>query len=209
MRFRDRLDAGQRLAEALAEYGGRTDAVVLALPRGGAVLGRVVADALHLPLGLVIPRKIGAPHDAEYAIGAVTERGAEAWNEAEKAAADSAWLSEEIRRQRDEAKRRRERYLGGRDRMSLKDKTVLIVDDGMATGLTMRVAILDVKSEMPQSVVVAVPVAPPDTVRETSRLADRVVVLSEPAIFSAIGAFYETFDQVEDDEVVRLLEDTI
>lgn len=206
MRFKDRTEAGQRLAEALSELGGRANTVVLALPRGGVVLGRIVADALRLNLDLVIPRKIGAKFHEEYAIGAVTETGAEVWNKSEKAASDPNWLAEEVRRQKDEAKRRRELYLNGRQRISLKGKNVLIVDDGMATGLTMRAAILEVRSEKPESIVVAVPVAPPDTVEEIKRQVDRVVVLSEPAFFMAIGSFYDSFDQVEDEDVIRLLQ---
>lgn len=206
MRFEDRTDAGTRLAEALFEYNKCADCVVLALPRGGVVLGRIVADELGLPLDLVIPRKIGAQHHEEYAIGAVTESGAEVWNEEEKSAADPVWLKEEVRRERDEAKRRRALYLKNRQRIPLVGKIVLIVDDGMATGLTMRAAILEVKAEKPKKIIIAVPVAPSDTTAEMNKLVDRVIVLSEPTFFTAIGAFYDSFDQVEDESVIRLLQ---
>lgn len=204
MIFRDREDGGVRLAEALKSYQG-SKAVVLALPRGGVVTGAVTAKALKLPLGLVIPRKIGAPGNPEYAIGAITEDGDGVWNEMEKAQVDSVWLKEEIKKEQTEAKRRREAYLAGQPVPSLLDKIVIIVDDGVATGLTMRAAIKHVRKQKPKKIVVAVPVSPPDSVELLKKEADEVVVLSVPEWFGAIGAYYENFPQLQDEEVVKLM----
>src|SRR3989344_1657662 len=144
MRFKDRADAGRKLAHALNKFKGR-QGVVYALPRGGVVLGVEIAQALHMPLDLVIPRKIGHPISPEYAIGAVVENGEKVCNEMEVARIDPEWFRREVERERQEARRRRELYLGGREPAPVEGKTAIIVDDGIATGLTMEVAIRDVK----------------------------------------------------------------
>ena len=206
MVFRDRADAGRRLAEALRKYGGRRDVTVVALPRGGVVLGRIVADALGAPLDIVVPRKIGSPGNEEYAIGAITESGHAVWNEAERALADESYIERTVSAEQAEARRRIDTYRAGLPPRDLKGRTVVVVDDGIATGYTMRAAVETVKSEGPAKVVAAVPVAPPDSAKEIGGLVDESVVLSKPSPFWAIGAFYEEFGQVEDGEVVRLLE---
>lgn len=205
MRFSDRKDAGQRLAYALADFKEGAGTVVVALPRGGVVLGRVIADALDAPLDLVVPRKIGARENEEYAIGAVTESGDTVWNETERARADDAYIGRTVAAERKEAQRRLAAYRKGMPPRELAGKTVILVDDGIATGLTMRAAVATVRGEKPSRLVVAVPVAPPDAVRLLEKEVDKVVVLHQAASFMAVGQFYGTFDQVEDDEVVAMM----
>lgn len=205
MRFRDRQQAGVELAKALEEYRDAS-AVVYALPRGGVVLGKAVAAGLHAPLDLLIPRKIGAPENEEYAIASVTETGEVVKSEAEVQTVDTTWFAGAVETQRQEAKRRRERYLASRDAIDVEGKTAIIVDDGIATGLTMKAAIVDVKTRKPGFIVVAVPVAPRETIRDLETLVDRVVVLESPLMFmGSIGAYYDFFEQVSDEEVVDLL----
>src|SRR5512142_1163900 len=130
MPFVDREDAGRRLARRLRRLAGKPDAVIVALPRGGVVLGRVVADALRLPLDIVVPRKIGAPGDPEYAIGAVTEEGDAVWNEAERRVADASYLEKTLAAERAEARRRLATYRAGLPPRALRGRTVIVVDDG-------------------------------------------------------------------------------
>ena len=203
--FRDRQDAGRLLARKLEEFRGQ-DAVVLALPRGGVVLGYEIAQALQLPFDIVVTRKIGHPNDPEYAICAVDEKGTLLCNEAERASIDPVWLKEETHRQQKEAHRRAILYRGGKEPVALAGKTVIIADDGVATGLTMRLAIAAVRVHHPKRIIVVVPVAPSDVVQKIKREADDIIVLESPEDFlGAVGTHYERFDQVEDAEVVRLL----
>jgi len=204
MIFLDRQEAGKLLAEKLKKYAD-ADAVVLALPRGGVVLGRIVADRLNAPLDIVVPRKIGAPFNEEYAIGAVTESGEAVWNEAEKSAAGAAYCERAVAEQRQEAKRRLNLYRQDRPSRNITGKTVIIVDDGIATGLTMRAAIRTVRSERAAKLIVAVPVAPADSVNQLAGEADELVVLQVPDVFYAIGAFYREFGQVDDKTVIELM----
>jgi predicted phosphoribosyltransferase len=205
MSFVDREDAGRRLAEALSSYRRIKNVVVVALPRGGVVLGRVVADFLGAPLDLVVPRKIGASGNEEYAIGAITEEGDAVWNEAERALADTDYLRREVQKQQAEARRRLGLYRAGMPLRDLKDKTVIIVDDGIATGYTMRAAVNTVKAAGAARIVVAVPVSPPDSVGVLRTTVDKVVVLETPRLFLAIGAFYDQFGQVDDETVTALM----
>jgi putative phosphoribosyl transferase len=203
--FIDRSEAGRELAQRLHRY--RRSAVVLALPRGGVETAFEIAHALDAPLDLLIARKIGHPSWPEYAIGAVTETGPAIWNEAEKAALDPAWLKQAEAAERAEAKRRRQRYLAGRQPVPVADKTAIVVDDGIATGLTMQAAIRQLKQRQPRRIIVAVPVAPPDTVDELLETVDDVVTLVNPNDFrSAVGSHYENFPQLDDADVTRLLE---
>ena len=201
--FQDRRAAGRRLAKALARYDGE-DAVVYALPRGGVVLGDAVAKQLELPLALVIPRKIGHPDNLEYAVCAVTEEGELVCNEEESSALDPRWLRKAAGREQREARRRRAAY--GSMRLSATGRVAIIVDDGIATGLTMRAAIRSLRRELPSEVIVAAPVAPREVVEYLRGEADDVVVLddSEPFL-GAIGAYYESFPQVTDEEVVQIM----
>ncbi len=205
MHFRDRSDAGKKLAQALRQHQNQ-DGVVYALPRGGVVLGVEVARDLGMPLDLLIPRKIGHPLQPEYAICAVVENGEMVCNQSEVARVDPQWFRREVEAEREEARRRRELYLGGREPVAVADKTAIIVDDGIATGLTMEVAIRDARRRQPAHLIVAVPVAPPDTVERLSREVDEFVVLDHsPYYLGAVGAYYDSFYQVSDEEVVALL----
>lgn len=204
--FRDRKDAGERLARKLASYRGE-NAVVLVLPRGGVVLGYEVATALKLPLDIVAVRKIGHPSSPEYAIGAVDENGITILNEAETTSVDPSRLEAEIARQKAEAMRRSAVYRAGKEPVSLAEKTAILIDDGIATGLTMRLAVRSVKAQGAKRIIVAVPVAAGESLRALkAEGADECLVLEPPEGFaSAVGAHYLQFPQVEDDEVVRLL----
>lgn len=205
MQFQDRQDAARRLAEKLKAFSGRADVVVIALPRGGVVLGRIVADALAVPLDLVVPRKIGAPGNKEYAIGAITEEGDAVWNESERVQAGESYLKKEVAKQQAEARRRLDLYRAGLPPRRLNGKTVIIVDDGVATGFTLLAAVRTVRAAGPAKIVAAVPVAPRDSAERLKSEVDELVVLETPRLFWAIGAFYDEFGQVEDEEVIKLM----
>ncbi|MEK7106598.1 MAG: phosphoribosyltransferase family protein [Patescibacteria group bacterium] len=203
--FRDREDAGRQLAEKLAKYRGQ-DAVVLALPRGGVVTGCEIAKMLGLSLDIVVVRKIGHPLSPEYAIGAVDDKGMTILNDAATASIDQKWLRREIERQENEALRRVRVYRGGRKPIAISGKTALIVDDGIATGLTIRLAARAVRAQHPARVVIAAPVASAEAVENLLKEADEVVVLEPPEEFlGAVGSHYIEFEQVEDAEVKELL----
>lgn len=204
--FRDRVDAGKKIAEKLGEYAG-TYAVVLGLPRGGVVVAREVAERLMLPLDIIAVRKVGHPNNSEYAIGAVDAEGSTIMDETETTTIDREWLASEIAREREEAIRRTRVYRGERGPLLLSGKIVILVDDGIATGLTMRLAVRVAKMQRAKKIIVAVPVAPADSLRILKREGiDELIVLEPPADFrGAVGEHYEHFDQVEDSEVVRLL----
>jgi predicted phosphoribosyltransferase len=203
--FKDRVEAGQRLAALLRSYR-EADAIIYALPRGGVVVGAEVARALGAPLEVVIARKVGHPQSPEYAICAVSVSGSLVCNEAERSAADPRWFERAVERERQDAARRQALYLGERAPLSAEGKTAVVVDDGIATGLTMRAAIEEMKSQRPRQVVVAVPVIPRETAAVLRRQADAVVAVEIPQVFlGAVGAYYVDFDQVSDEEVIRLL----
>jgi putative phosphoribosyl transferase len=204
MIFTDRADAGKKLARALRCYKGQ-DIVIYALPRGGVVLGAEIARELEAPLDLIVVRKIGHPSYPEYAIAAIAEDGHTAMNPSEVASIETEWFEERSQNERQEARRRRELYTRGRTAISATDKIAIIVDDGLATGLTMFAAIQEVRHARPKKVVVAVPVAPPNTVQELKEVVDEVVALHITPALGAIGAFYLSFDQVTDAEVIELM----
>jgi putative phosphoribosyl transferase len=202
--FEDRSDAGQKLAEALQAYKGK-DAVVYGIPRGGVIVANEIARSLEAPLDLVITRKIGHPLYPEYAIAAVGEGGQLSTNPRETEYVDKEWFEEEVRIQQEEAQRRRQLYMQDRKAFNAANKIAIIVDDGLATGLSMFAAIEDVRRRGPSRIIVAVPVAPTETVRKLSLVANEVVALYTPEDFRAIGGFYKRFDQVTDAEVVQAL----
>ena len=206
MVFHDRVDAGKKLADKLSQYRSK-DVVVLAIPRGGVVVGFEVAGDLGAPLSVIIPRKIGAPGNPELAIGAVTEEGDTYIDSiiVKSLGVTQSYIDEVKQQEVEEIKRRMKTYLGDRQRPELKGKTVILVDDGIATGATMKAAIRTLRRHGPAEVIVAVPVAPPETVESLKELADSVVCLETPSFFYAIGQFYREFDQVGDAEVIRLL----
>lgn len=207
MVFRDRIDAGRKLAEALCGYR-LDDVVIYALPRGGVVLGAVIARSLDAPLDLIIVRKVGHPYSAEYAIAAVAEDGHTVMNPDEVESIDRSWFEENVRLQQQEARRRRELYTQGCPPVSAAGKVAILVDDGLATGLTMFAAVQEVQHAAPKKIIVAVPVAPPQTVEKLRQVAGDVVALHVTPHFGSIGSFYARFDQVPDEEVIELLKST-
>ncbi len=204
--FRDRSEAGIKLAEKLESHKGAKDTLVLALPRGGVVIGYEIAKALELPIEIISVRKIGHPQSDQFAIGAIDEKGTMILNDTDAVALDQKWLHDEIERQKKEAGRRVEEYRGRREMHPVAGKTVIIVDDGIATGHTMRLAIKVIRPLKPARVIVAVPVSSADALGEIRPDADEVIVLEPPENFlGSVGAHYIVFPQVEDAEVVRLL----
>jgi putative phosphoribosyl transferase len=206
--FEDRQEAGTRLASELLRFKG-SDPVVLALPRGGVPVAFEVAQALAAPLDLVLVRKIGAPMQPELAVAAVVDgdRMELVVNEelARELGLTDAWIRGEATRQVEEIERRRRLYLAGRERVAVEGKTAIVIDDGIATGATTRAALRAVRSREPKHLVLAVPVAPAETVEALRGEVDEVVCLATPSPFGAIGFFYDDFRQVGDDEVRDLL----
>ncbi|OPY53900.1 MAG: ribose-phosphate pyrophosphokinase [Methanosaeta sp. PtaU1.Bin060] len=205
MRFIDRSDAGRRLAEALAGYKG-SDVVVYALPRGGVVLGKEIARSLGAPLDLVITRKIGYPGNEECAVCAVAEDGHMICDGTISSLLDQEWLLARAKEEMQEAKRRRQVYLRGRGQLSPEGKTAIIVDDGVATGLTILLAIKEIRHRSPRKIVVAVPVSSREAADRIRKEADELVVLETPVHFMAVGEHYEQFPQLTDEEVIRIME---
>lgn len=204
--FVNRVDAGKRLASALKNFSGKYG-VVLAIPRGGVMVGFEIAKALNLPLDITIPRKIGAPDNPELAIGAVAEDGSAILdnNLIKYLGISREYIKEESERQKQEIERRLKLYRQEKSYPDLKGFDVIVVDDGIATGSTMKAALASVRNRGAASVTVAVPVGPPSTIEELNELADRVVCLYTPEYFQAIGEFYTDFSQTPDEEVIRLL----
>jgi putative phosphoribosyl transferase len=204
--FADRVDAGRRLASALKTIVG-ADAIVLAIPRGGVVVGYEVAEALALPLDIIIPRKIGAPGNPELAIGAMTEDGTVLLDDniIQYLQVSQEYIQEESAAQKLEIQRRLKLYRGDASYPALENRDVILVDDGIATGSTMKAALASVRNRKAKTVTIAIPVGPPSTIRELERKADHVVCLHTPEAFYAIGQFYENFTQTPDEEVTRLL----
>ncbi|KPL24593.1 MAG: hypothetical protein AMJ93_02080 [Anaerolineae bacterium SM23_84] len=209
MQFRDRREAGRLLAEELSSLRGLEDLIVLGIPRGGVVVAYEVAKALSAPLDVYITRKIGAPYNPELAIGAVASDGTLVLDHdliARVGAADD-YVQAETERQRQEIERRMATYRGARSAPDLQAKTVILVDDGVATGATVLASLRAIRQHQPAQLILAIPVGPPDTIRLLSQEADRVVCLFTPEIFWAVGSFYSVFDQTTDAEVVQLLEE--
>lgn len=204
--LRNRLDAAQRLAERLSALRG-LHPLVLAIPRGGVPMGRVIADALDGELDVVLVRKIGAPGNPEYAIGAVSEDGSVHLEEQARLCRDD-WLAEEVAHQRELIAERRERYTPVRAPIDPTGRLVIVVDDGSATGATMAAALTTLRLREPSRLIAALGVAPPESVARLRTLADEVVCLEVPRLFRAVGQFFAEFGQVGDDEVIRLLGDS-
>jgi predicted phosphoribosyltransferase len=206
--FRNRRAAGRLLAERLRRYQEAPRTVVLGLPRGGVVPAAEIASALGLPLDVMISRKLGAPGNPELAIGAIAEGGTPYIDEETRwlVGADDAHLAREVERRRAEIARYQRRFRHGRPLVLPEGATVILVDDGIATGSTAIAAVRALRERGVRRVVCAVPVAPPDTADLLRGLVDELVVLATPTPFGAVGAFYEDFRQVSDEEVVNLLQ---
>jgi putative phosphoribosyl transferase len=206
-RFRDRTEAGRLLGEQLREYAGRDDLIVLALPRGGVPVGYEVAKALGAPLDVFIVRKLGVPGHEELAMGAIATGGVAVLDEGLIRAVriGRADIERVVATELRELERREARYRGGRDPPDLTGKTVILVDDGLATGSTMRAAAIAVRRCNPARIVVAVPVASPQTCDDFLDDVDEVLCVLTPRPFHAVGLWYEDFSQLSDDEVRNLL----
>jgi predicted phosphoribosyltransferase len=206
--FRDRIDAAERLAVALAHYKG-TNPLVLAIPRGAVEMGRVLADRLDGELDVVLVRKLRSPFSPEFAVGAMDETGwAYIAPHAASAGADDRYLELEKAAQLDTLKRRRQEYTPARPPIDPAGRIAIVVDDGLATGATMIAALHAVRAKHPAKLVCAVPVGAPDSLESVRPYADELVCLDAPEIFYAVGQFYGEFRQVEDDEVIALLAHT-
>jgi putative phosphoribosyl transferase len=205
MIFDDRLDAGERLAEALTEHAG-PDAVILGIPRGGVIVAEVVSRTLGAPLDVVVPRKVGAPGNPELGLGAVAPgvRVLDPWL-IERLGVDEGYLEREIASEEREIERRLHAYRAGRPPVDVEGKTAVVVDDGVATGGTAVAALRWARAQGAERVVLAVPVAPPQTMARLREEADEVVALATPEPFFAVGEWYRVFDQTSDDEVVTAL----
>ncbi|MFO0707783.1 MAG: phosphoribosyltransferase [Nitrospira sp.] len=207
MLFRDRRHAGILLANQLQSYRGDHQSILLALPRGGVIVGHELSLALHLPLDIFITRKLSAPEAPEFAVGAVSETGSVYLNQE---AVRAMQLSQDdldglLAAQRREIARRQLLYRQGRGLPNLRHKTVIVVDDGIATGATFFATIDALSALSPLRIVAAIPVAPPSTAERVRALVDECVILSTPEPFAAVGCFYDDFEQVSDDEVVKTL----
>ena len=206
-RFRDRKQAGRLLAERLRKYAGRDDVVVLALPRGGVPVGYEVAKELGAPLGLLLVRKVGVPGHEELAMGAIATGGLLVLDDGIVRALGigESELQRAVAAEARELERRAAAYNGNRDPPQVEGKTVILVDDGLATGATMRAAAVTVRQLNPARIVVAVPVASAETCREFEDVVDEIVCEVTPQPFRAVGLWYDDFSQTSDDEVRELL----
>ncbi|HYZ79460.1 MAG TPA: phosphoribosyltransferase [Gaiellaceae bacterium] len=211
MRFYDRKEAGRLLAERLSRYAGRDDVLVLGLPRGGVPVAYEVARALRAPLDVFVVRKLGAPDQPELALGAVASSGVRVLNEEVVAAVgvDEQAIEQVAERELAEVARREREYRGERAPPELRGKVVILIDDGLATGASMRAAALAARQLGPKQVVVAVPVAADQTCGEFRDDVDEVVCVFTPEPFYAVGLWYENFQQTNDEEVRRLLQEAI
>jgi len=206
--FTDRREAGNQLASRLREYKDELGVLVLALPRGGVATGYEIARALNVPLDIVIVRKLGFPGQPELGIGAISETGTVILNESiiSTYGVPKDYIDHEISRQKEEITRRVKLYRKGKKLLSLEGKTIILVDDGVATGATIKAAIATLKKEKLKKLVVALPVAPPGVADELKQMVDTFICIETPFDFMAVGAYYRDFAQVSDEEVVDFLE---
>jgi len=208
MSFRDRSEAGRKLAKALVAYKDQSS-VILALPRGGVPVAAEVAAALHAPLDLILVRKIGVPFQPELAMGAVVDGGAPIIVRNEDvirlADIDETEFKAICESELAEIERRRQRYLGNRERVDVADRIAIVIDDGIATGATTRAALRATRMRNPKKLVLAVPVAPTDSLAVLRSDADEVICLEDYEIFGAIGLYYKNFTQVVDEQVIETL----
>jgi len=206
LQFADRREAGKQLAKKLMAYANRPDVSVLALPRGGVPVAYEVARALHAPLDVFLVRKLGVPGQEELAMGAIATGGVRVLNEDVTAYVDEAVIDAVAQREQLELIRRERLYRGDRPAPEVRDRTVILVDDGLATGSTMRAAAMALRKMGPSKIIVAVPVAAEETGHEFRREVDEVVCAMTPEPFMAVGLWYRDFSQTSDEEVRTLLE---
>ncbi len=205
--FKDRTDAGKRLAEELEEYSGRDDVILLALPRGGVPVAFEVAKKLSLELDVFIVRKLGVPGYEELAMGAISSAGVKVMN---MSVVDSLQITGEdidsvVEAERNELDRREELYRKGKEKLDVTNRTAILIDDGLATGATMKAAVQALRAQKPENIVVAVPTASKEACEEFAADVDKTVCLTTPEPFYGVGAWYEDFAQTSDQEVCDLL----
>lgn len=205
--FRDRRQAGRALADQLEHYRGRPNLLVLALPRGGVAVGFEVAHALQAPLDVFVVRKLGFPGHEEYAMGAIASGGVRVMNPLPGATVSAEAVAAAVEREQAELVRRELLYRGERPSVSIRGRIVIVVDDGLATGSTMRAAVQAIRQQQPARLVVGVPVGAEDTCQQLRAEADEVVCCATPRPFRAVGLWYRDFPQATDDEVHELLEE--
>lgn len=208
MQFHDRADAGRKLAKRLAKERWSGPVFLFALPRGGVATGAEIAKAMRLPLDVIVTRKLGAPHNPEYAVGSLAETGEVLWNPDEKRHLTKEQQQTVVDDETREMRRRIKTYRNGRPLRSLKGATALIIDDGIATGFTMRAAIAAARHQGAKEIVIAVPHGAKDTLTALRDEGCRVIALTEPALYGAVGAYYDVFPQTTDDQVITFLKDT-
>lgn len=210
-RFRDRHEAGRVLAELLSSYSGQQDAIVLALPRGGLPVGLEVARALRVALDIFVVRKLGVPGQEELAMGAIASGGVRVVND--RVAADSGVNEQDLARaaaqEEKELERREHAYRGDRPHLDIGGRVVILIDDGLATGATMRAAISGVRAHGPARVVAAAPVASPDVCAEIGKEVDEIVCARQPEALLGVGAWYDEFPQLSDEDVKALLSESV
>lgn len=203
--FRDRQEAAHRLADRLARYRG-DDPLILAVPRGGVVMGEILAQELGGDLDVVLVRKLGAPGNPEYAIGALAETGSVSLRGDVGVPIPASYVEAEVKRQKEVLNERRRLYRGGRSALDPKGRTVIVVDDGVATGATLEAALRLARERHPRYLAAAVAIVPQPTLSRLETLADEVVCLGSPGNFYAVGQFFREFPQVDDEEVRAILE---
>jgi putative phosphoribosyl transferase len=206
--FRDRTEAGRLLASKLSEYTNRKDVLVLALPRGGVPVGFEVAKALNVPLDIIVVRKLGVPGHEELAMGAIAPGGLRVLDAGvvQRSHVSNSTIDSIVAKEQAEMERREKVYRGNSPAPEVRDKTVILVDDGLATGSTMRVAAAAVRRGEPAQIVVAVPTAPPSSVHDLRTEVDELIAYMTPRLFFGVGQWYQKFNQVSDDEVCALLQ---
>jgi len=200
--FRDRIDAAQRLVEKLKDHKIE-DGIVLAVPRGGVPVGNEIAKALKLPLEIFLSKKIGHPNNSEFAIGSVTLSGTVV-NE-NVMGADEEYIARQSKKILGELKEKFKTFMGNKKATELKGKTIILTDDGVATGSTLISAVESIRKSSPRKIIIAVPVSPPETARILKQIADEFICLYAPSDFFGVGQYYYDFSQVEDEEVIQLL----
>jgi len=206
--FKNRIEAGKKLAKELENYKDEIHAIVLGLPRGGVPVAYEVAESLHLPLDVFLVRKLGVPGQPELAMGAIASGGVRVLNDRviRRAGISEGQIEKTVQKEKEKLQKREEAYRGSRREIKIKGKTVLLIDDGLATGASMRAAISALRDLNPKKIVVAVPTAPPDTCQEIKSEVDQVVCLETPTPFWGVGGSYQNFSQTSNKDVRQLLD---
>ena len=206
--FKNRIEAGKKLAKELENYKDEIHAIVLGLPRGGVPVAYEVAESLHLPLDVFLVRKLGVPGQPELAMGAIASGGVRVLNDRviRRAGISEGQIEKTVQKEKEKLQKREEAYRGSRREIKIRGKTVLLIDDGLATGASMRAAISALRDLNPKKIVVAVPTAPPDTCQEIKSEVDQVVCLETPTPFWGVGGSYQNFSQTSNKDVRQLLD---